>query len=158
MLKHIDPSIGTFLAYNTSFEKTRIKELAEMFPEYKTKLLAINEIAFDLMDIVKGSSRLYESLGYSKEEAAGINFYHPKLNGSYSIKKVLPIFTNLSYKNMEIGNGVEALVAYSKFSLIGEEEKQKIRRELFYYCGQDTWAMVAILDNLRKLAEKRKQM
>lgn len=139
---------GTVLVYNEAFEKTRLKELSIIFPEYRDKLLEIRNRVFDLMNIVKSNSKLYESLGYDKEEAKMFNYYHPDMDGSYSIKKVLPLFSNLSYKDMEIGNGVEAMVAYAKFDkLLPLDYKHKYQK-LIEYCQQDTYAMYEVLKGL----------
>lgn len=138
------------LVYNDSFEKTRLKELAYIFPEYKSKLLNIRENVFDLMNIVKTKTSLYEDLGYSKEEAKMFNYYHPDMDGSFSIKKVLPLFSNLTYKGMEVGNGVEAMVTYASFpKLLPLDYKHKYQK-LVEYCQQDTYAMFEVLNGLRK--------
>lgn len=138
------------LVYNDSFEKTRLKELAYIFPEYKDKLLKIRDNVFDLMNIVKTKSSLYEKLGYSKEEAKMFNYYHPDMDGSFSIKKVLPLFSDLTYKGMEVGNGVEAMVTYASFpKLLPLDYKHKYQK-LVEYCQQDTYAMFAVLDGLRR--------
>lgn len=142
---------GSVLVYNQAFEKTRIKELAQFFPEYSEKLLSINERLFDLMHIIKTNTKLYENLGFGTDRAKQVNYYHEDLSGSYSIKKVLPIFSELTYKGMEIGNGMEAVYAYAGFKDLTEAELKVKRHSLTLYCQQDTWAMVEILDNLRKI-------
>ncbi len=141
---------GTVLVYNDSFEKTRIKELAEIFPEYKTKLLKIRSMIFDLMNIVKTKSSLYEDLGYSKDEAKMFNYYNANMTGSFSIKKVLPIFSSLTYQGMEIGNGVEALITYAKFPKMDKLDFEHKYQKLVEYCKQDTWAMFCVLEGLKK--------
>ena len=152
MIKHIDTnSGGTVLVYNESFEKSRLTELANIFPEYKKELLKIKDMVFDLMNITKTKSSLYEELGYSKEEASLFNYYHEDLNGSYSIKKFLPLFSNLTYKGMEVSNGVEALATYAKFSKMDKTEYKHKYEKLVEYCRQDTWAMVEILWGLKKV-------
>lgn len=141
---------GMVLVYNDSFEKTRLKELADIFPEYKEKLLEIRNNVFDLMNIVKTKSSLYESLNYDKDEAKLFNYYHPDMDGSFSIKKVLPLFSNLTYQKMEVSNGVEAMVTYASFpKLLPLDYKHKYQK-LVEYCQQDTYAMFAVLDGLRK--------
>ena len=141
---------GTVLVYNESFEKTRLKELAALFPEYSKKLLKIRDMIFDLMNIVKTKSSFYEEIGYSKEEAKLFNYYDYKMTGSFSIKKVLPLFSDLTYKGMEIGNGIDALVAYANFpKLLPADYEHKYHR-LVEYCKQDTWAMYCVLEGLRK--------
>ena len=144
------PDDKMVLVYNDSFEKTRLKELAYIFPEYKDKLLKIRDNVFDLMNIVKTKSSLYEELGYSKEEAKMFNYYHLDMDGSFSIKKVLPLFSDLTYKGMEVGNGVEAMVTYASFpKLLPLDYKHKYQK-LVEYCQQDTYAMFAVLDGLRR--------
>ena len=143
---------GTVLVYNESFEKTRIKELSEIFPEYKEKLLQINSRIFDLMNIVKNKTTMYESLGY-KEEAKMINYYNPSMDGSYSIKKVLPIFSNLTYQGMEVSNGVEAMITYAKFPKLNEKDFKHKYQKLVEYCKQDTYAMHEVLEGLKDIVK-----
>lgn len=155
MIDIIKPDGGSVLVYNIAFEKTRINELARLFPAYKDRLLDIADRLFDLMDIVKGNTKLYKNLGYDESEAKKINYYHTDLNGSYSIKKVLPLFSNLTYKGMPIGNGSEALVTYSQFPNMDKKTFERNYKDLINYCKQDTWAMVEILNELRKIAGVR---
>lgn len=142
---------GTVLVYNDSFEKTRIKELSEIFPKYKEKLLKINSQIFDLMNIVKTRSKMYEQLGYDKDESKMINYYNPSMDGSYSIKKVLPIFSNLTYQGMEVANGVEAMVTYAQFPKLNKLDYEHKYQKLVEYCQQDTYAMFKVLEGLRKI-------
>lgn len=150
MIKYIKLDKGTILVYNDSFEKTRLKELSEIFPQYKKELLRMRDMVFDLMNITKTRSSLYEELGFNKEEASLFNYYHEDMTGSFSIKKILPLFSNLTYKGMEIANGVEALVTYAKFPKMTQVEYEYKYQKLVEYCRQDTWAMVEILKGLRK--------
>lgn len=151
MCEYIDTeSGGTVLVYNEAFEKTRLKELASIFPKYKRELLKIREMIFDLMNVTKTKSSLYEDLGYDKEEAKMFNYYHKDQSGSFSIKKFLPLFSDLTYKGMEIGNGVEAMIAYATFPKLSEREFKHKYQKLVEYCKQDTWAMYEVLKGLKK--------
>jgi hypothetical protein len=152
MLDVIKEDEGSIIVYNQSFEKTRLKEMANLFPEYRDRLLDLSERLFDLMHLVRGNRDFYQALGYEADVAKGINFYHRDLNGSYSIKKVLPLFSDLSYQGLAVSNGTEALVTYARFPEMPEAQKKKSYQSLFEYCKQDTWAMVLILAELRKLA------
>jgi len=151
MCESIKDDNGSVLVYNKSFEKSRLKELAIYYPEHSEKLENIIGRLFDLLDIVKTNTKFYQSIGYSETEAKELNFYHEDLSGSYSIKKVLPIFSNLSYKGMDVGNGMEAVYTYASFPKLTEELFNKRYNALIEYCKQDTWAMVKVLDSLRKL-------
>lgn len=142
---------GSIMVYNQAFEKTRIKELAVLFPEYKEQLLKMNERLFDLMHVIKTNTKLFEALGFDGERAKTINYYHEELLGSFSIKKVLPLFSNLTYQGMPVANGMEAVYAYARYKDLSKTELEVTRRDLTEYCKQDTWAMVEILDELRKI-------
>lgn len=147
---------GTVLVYNSSFEKNRLRELATIFPLYKDHLEFINNMVFDLLDIIKSNKKIYMGLGYSEEESSLFNYYHDDMNGSFSIKKILPIFSNLSYKDLEVSNGVDALVTYSKFNKMSKDEYNYAYNSLVEYCKQDTWAMVEILHGLQELSKNVK--
>mgnify|MGYP000459966444 FL=1 len=142
---------GSVMVYNQAFEKTRIRELAALYPQYADHLADIADRLFDLMHIVKTNTKLYTGLGYDEERAKTVNFYHEDLAGSYSIKKVLPIFSELTYQGMRVGNGMEAVYAYASFATLGAAERAELRHALIEYCKQDTWAMVEILAALRKI-------
>ncbi len=143
---------GTLLAQNVSFEKSRIEELANIFPKYKKDLLRIKNMGYDLLYIIKNSEEISKKLGFI-ENAKTINYYNPKQSGSYSIKKTLPLFTDLTYSSLDIQNGTEALVSYSMYDKLSFEEKKKVMENLKIYCRQDTWAMVEILRGLRNLVK-----
>jgi hypothetical protein len=73
------------------------------------------------------------------------------LQGSYSIKKVLPVFTDLSYDDLAIGNGSVAMIAYATLPQMTQSEKEKTRSKLIAYCRQDTWAMVEVAKGINQL-------
>lgn len=154
LVKYIDGDKGTLFAQNVAFEKGRIKELANIFPEYKEKLMKIYNRGFDLMWLVNTKAEFYEDLGFDKERSSLPNYYHKDLSGSYSIKKTLPVFSDLSYANLEVKNGTEAIVAYANYHKMSKEEYELMYQALITYCQQDTWAMVVILDALRKLCQE----
>lgn len=151
LIKYIDGDKGTLFAQNVSFEKNRIKELASIFPEYKKKLMKIYDRGFDLMWLVNTNAKMYEDLGFDEERSSLPNYYCKELSGSYSIKKTLPVFSDLSYADLEVKNGTEAIVAYANYNKMTKEEYALKYQALIDYCQQDTWAMVVILDALRKI-------
>lgn len=149
---------GTMLAQNTGFEIGRLKELAKLFPEYRDKLLAICDKSADLLHLLRNNREMYKDM----ENADVFNYYHKDLSGSYSIKKTLPtLVPSLTYKGMNVGNGVQAYIAYINYdspvpTAFDKENKNVMktkaeRREaLKRYCQQDTWAMVEILRAVRE--------
>jgi hypothetical protein len=128
---------GSILVYYEAFEKSRLKELAKAFPEYKEWIDNIIGRIIDLNVPFKDFS-----------------YYHPQQLGSSSLKHVLPALTGLGYDEMEIGEGTTASLKYMEaaFGNISPEACQKIRADLLTYCGQDTGGMVVIVDKLRQLS------
>lgn len=127
------------LAYNMTFEKTRIKEMAELFPDLAEHLLNIADNMKDLM--VPFQKRYY---------------YCRAMAGSYSIKYVLPaLFPNdpaLDYHNLEgVHNGGEAANTFLRMEEMSPEELERYRGYLLKYCGLDTFAMVKIWEKLREV-------
>jgi hypothetical protein len=76
------------------------------------------------------------------------------MQGSYSIKKVLPaLVPDSSYDGMEIADGRQASSRYAELSFVDcSIEKEKIRCDLLKYCKQDTQSMVDVLECLKKVA------
>mgnify|MGYP003738049463 CR=1 FL=1 len=136
MLKALGET-GSIVCYNMSFEKARIKELAELYPQHETKLLAIHDRIFDLM------------LPFQKRW-----YYHPQFKGSYSIKAVLPVLIpELRYDALEIQDGGTASLVYAQLKNQDAETVKVQREQLLAYCKLDTLAMVRILDHLRNTVE-----
>ena len=153
LLKNIDPSKGTLFAQNVSFEKGRIEELARMFPEYQKELMKIYDRGFDLLWLINTNVKMYEKLGFDEKRSSLFNYYNKDLSGSYSIKKTLPIFSNLSYQDLEVKNGTEAIITYANYNNMDKAEFKEKYEALKTYCSQDTWAMVVILDGLRNISK-----
>ena len=132
------PTNVTVLAYSMSFEKGVINKLASSFEEYSSHLLAINE---NIKDLMTPFQKKY--------------YVTPDMNGSYSIKKVLPSLVpemEQAYKELDgVQNGSQAMNAFANMSKLEDEEKKKIRNALLSYCKLDTLAMVKILDKLKKV-------
>ncbi len=129
---------GDFLVYNKTFEITRLREIAQDFPEYAEDIEALILRIVDLM------------IPFQKKF-----YYSPNMNGRYSIKFVLPaLVPGLSYDNMVIGNGRTAMEAFE--ALQHNDDKQsikEIRHALLEYCKLDTLALVKILEKLEEIIE-----
>ncbi len=129
---------GTVIAWHKSFEKMINEQMAERNPEQSRFLDELNNRVYDLKDI------------FSKQLHV-----HPGFRGKTSIKNVLPILVpSLNYKELEIQNGGDATVAWHSM-VYGDrsaDQKAEIATNLLKYCGRDTAAMVAIWNELRKIA------
>jgi hypothetical protein len=78
----------------------------------------------------------------------------PAMQGSYSIKYVLPALVpefEKAYKELDgVQNGSQAMNAFANMGKLSAKEKQKMRTSLLEYCKLDTLAMVEILKRLRQ--------
>lgn len=142
---------GTVLAYHADFEKTRIKELIVLFPDLETKLSKILNNIFDLEHIIHASEKVFKLYdpSYSLEGKPKFNFYDYRLHASFSIKKILPLFTDLSYSDLEVKNGTEAVLVYGLLPTYTPKEYEEKYLALRKYCRQDTWSMVKILQGIK---------
>lgn len=137
-LIHDIPDNVTVLAYNISFEKGVIEKLALSFPDLSERLKSIIPNIRDLMvPFQKG------------------HYVTPSMNGSYSIKYVLPALVPemaQAYKELDgVQNGGEAMNAYAKLAMMEEAEQERIRRALLEYCKLDTLAMVRVHQKLKEV-------
>lgn len=121
-----------------SFEKSRIHELAEAFPDLAEHLLAIAGNMKDLM------------VPFQRGD-----YYARAMGGSNSIKAVLPALfpadSELDYHALEgVYNGAEAMNAFAALADMGPAEAEVVREQLLRYCELDTFAMVKIWQKLRE--------
>lgn len=139
MLKDLGSS-GSIVAYNMSFERRVIANLAKSYPQLAEDLLALLPRFVDLIDPFRKG-----------------HFYHPEMHGSASIKAVLPaLFPNdaeLSYKALSVSDGGAAstLLQAMAEKTIDPEVVTQIRHDLLAYCKLDTLAMVKIWEKLGEL-------
>lgn len=135
------PLNSCVIVYNDRFEKTRLKEMAELFPEYKDHLLNIRDNIIDLW-------KPFDSQDY----------YVKEMSGRSSIKVVLPaLFPNdpsLDYHNLEmVHRGDEASNAYLSLKSLSKEEQEKLRYNMLKYCELDTFAMIKIYEKLKEVVK-----
>ncbi len=129
------PRKGTVLSYS-SFEKTILNSLAAWFPEYADRIDSITGRIVDLMAPFRRK-----------------DLYLWQMNGSYSIKEVLPaLVPDMDYSKLEISNGDMAMSAYFEMCETKDPIKlENIRKRLLEYCGMDTLGMVEIFKYLKNL-------
>jgi hypothetical protein len=129
-------TMGDVLVYNKAFEASRINELIVAYPRYEARLQNIVDRMVDL------------AIPFQRKW-----FYTPEMQGSYSIKKVLPaLVPDLSYSNLEIQEGGTASLVFLQMVLTQfDGDEKSTRQALLEYCELDTWAMVKILERLKQL-------
>ncbi len=127
------PSEGSILVYNMEgAEKLRLMQLAEQFPEYADRLKAVCDRMMDL----------------SKPFETGI-YYDNRMRGHYSLKNVLPVFTDeVSYKQLAIHDGLNAVHAYRTIEQASVADQKKIREDIRNYCRMDTYAEYVVYHGL----------
>jgi hypothetical protein len=125
-------------AFNKRFECSRLKELADTFPDLAEHLRAVAGNIVDLLDpFQKGW------------------YYKKEIGGSFSIKSVLPAICpddpELDYHELEgVHNGTEAMSIFPRIKDMEPEEAQRVRKNLLAYCRLDTLAMVKVWEELRR--------
>jgi hypothetical protein len=127
-------SNGAVIVYNAAFERSRMRELAEIFPDLAPALRTVIDRIVDLLPI------------------AHDHYYHHEMRGSWSIKAVLPtIAPELAYDDLAVAHGGMAQEAFAELLRpdLAPERWVELREGLLKYCERDTWAMVKIAHFLR---------
>lgn len=127
------PTEGAVIAWNAEFERKRLIELAQDFPDLRVLLHSLADRTVDLLPVAKA------------------HWYHRDQRGSWSIKAVLPtIAPDLSYDDLTVANGGDAQTAYRRAIRpeTSESERREIARALLEYCERDTEAMMVIAQRL----------
>jgi hypothetical protein len=124
------------IAYNMAFEKRVLRELGDSIPKLRKRLKAVAEGMIDLMEPFKRR-----------------DIYHWRMNGSYSLKSVLPVLIpEMTYEGMEISEGAMASEAYFAMETIADPaELSRLRKALLEYCKQDTLGLVRLLEKMRSM-------
>ncbi len=138
--------IGTYVAFNKTFEQMVIKKALNPQKQLNSELLEqlklINDNIIDLM------------IPFKK-----MHYYNYHQKGSYSIKYIAPLFSKLNYQDLnEIVRKGDQSAAQAKNWLMYDNELsqqhwQSIRHDMLEYCKYDTLSMVAIYQGLLKLIE-----
>ncbi len=127
LLEHIGET-GSIIVYYAPFEKGRLAELADAFPEHAPRLSGMVDRLWDQLNIFRKHYR------------------HYRFGGSNSLKSVLPVLAPaLSYQRLDVQNGEQAQVVWEQ--MVGEADtavKEQLAAQLRAYCHLDTLAMVEI--------------
>jgi hypothetical protein len=122
---------GPIVVY-TPYEKRVLNELAARFPDLAAQLAAATERIVDL------------------HPATRRGYYHPAMQGSWSIKAVLPtVAPDLSYTKLgEVQDGLAAQLAYLAAidARTPPARRAALERSLLAYCRQDTLALARLVE------------
>lgn len=130
---------GSIVVYS-SFESQRLSELGSWLPEFADRINAIQDRLFDLLPIIRQ------------------HVYHPEFAGSYSLKSVLPaLVPQMSYAGMQVADGQAAGLAWESLirGTTNAVESGRIQKALLDYCGQDTVALVKLVQKLRLICVRQ---
>lgn len=121
---------GTLLAFNASFERRVIRNLADDVPRHA--------------EFLRGLDGRFEDLA---TPFSSFWYHDARQGGSCSLKAVLPALTDTSYLGMEIAAGGQAMREFERvvFGSVPAEEKERVLGALREYCAQDTLALVQVL-------------
>ena len=120
---------GPVLVWNDAFEKTRLCELATLYPAFAPRIDALIARLVDLLPLFRK------------------HYYHPAMMGSTSLKDVLPtIAPDLAYDDLDVANGTMAQEVFQRMLLqqMPEEQRESTRQALLKYCERDTGALVRV--------------
>ena len=131
------PKVGSIMCYNVEgAEKLRLRQLVELYPEYEDELRKIWERMIDLA-IPFANGLIYDN----------------RMAGMFSLKKLVEIFTDYNYSDLEISHGVEAVREYIRLCKQNEPNEELVD-SLLKYCGMDTYAEYLIYHKIKdKLKE-----
>jgi len=128
---------GSIVVYNAAFESQRLSELAAWIPEFAERIRRIQDRLWDLLPLVRK------------------HCYHPAFAGSYSLKAVLPaLVPEMSYVGMDVAGGQDAGLGWESLvrGIVDQGERERLRKALLDYYGQDTLALMKVLEKLRSVS------
>ena len=129
--------VGPVLVFS-SFEKTRLKDLASTFPDLADRLQKVIERIVDVLTIARSG------------------FYSPDMAGSWSLKKIAPVLPPcpdlVSYADMEdVADGMAAQAAYMALTdtFMQDAERTDLKTKMLAYCASDTRGLAHLCDSLQ---------
>lgn len=133
------PESGPILAYNADgAEKLRLEELGNMFPEYADQLTKIKDRFIDL------ATPFIEGL-----------IYDVRMKGNYTLKRLVDIVSDYSYKDLEIYDGLQAVYNWRDADK-GSSKQEEIVNNLKEYCSLDAYGLYLVYSWLLKIINESK--
>lgn len=131
------PDRGSILVYGQSFERSRMRELAAAWPDFREILMDAENRMVDLLPVF-----------------SGFLCYHPDQKGRCSLKKVLPAWLSRTYDRLMISAGGDVQELYPEMldPATPQERREEIYRGLLQYCRQDALGLLELWEKLMELA------
>ena len=127
------PKTGPILAYNAlGAECLRLKELMDVFPEYKDELENMNSRFIDL------ATPFIEGI-----------VYDTRMQGNYTLKRLVNICSEYDYSDLNIDDGMAAVYNWRDIGK-GSNDKEIIEN-LKEYCSLDAYGLYLVYCWLTKL-------
>lgn len=135
------PSNGPILAYNSfGAECRRLEELGNIFPKYQETIKEINSRFVDM------AFPFLEGL-----------IYDTRLQGNFTLKKVVNIISGLDYHDMEISDGLKAVYNWRDIDKGNEDIDQRdIADKLIKYCSLDAYGLYLLYNWLVEVVNSKK--
>jgi len=133
------PEEGPILAYNAiGAECLRLKELAAIYPEYAPGLQAIIDRFVDLA-VPFDEGMIYDS----------------RMQGNFTLKKLVDICSDYSYKDLDIDDGMQAVYNWRNIDR-KDTSDDKVIRDLEEYCSLDAYGLFLVYKWLIELMVESK--
>ncbi len=115
-------SFNTILMYDKSLEESVLNQLAELYPTYRKDINALKQKIVDVAEPIQKA-----------------NYYHPKMQGNFTLKSIAPILNSeFDFSALTIQSGITAMYIYESLLLqTNIFEAQQIKEQLIEYCELD---------------------
>ncbi len=130
------PESGSIVAHSKAAEWTVLVQLARAFGgEFAARVEVLGARLYDTLDLLQSG------------------YYHPAQRGSYSIKRAAPALLGRGYEDLDIQDGMAAVVSWKKAIDPATDPKTRadLAASLREYCGRDTLLMYDIVEAVRGL-------
>lgn len=131
------PESGSIVVHSKNAELTVLRQLGHSLgTECAAQVAVIEPRLFDTVELLQAG------------------YYHPAQQGSYSIKKVAPALLGRGYEDLEIRDGMTAVVSWKKAidPATAAQMTPTLVSRLLEYCGRDTVLMHDIVEAAQILA------
>lgn len=113
---------NTILMYDKSLEESVLNQLMEIYPTYKMDIIELKNKIVDIAEPIQKA-----------------NYYHPNMNGNFTLKSIAPILnTDFDFNALPIQSGITAMYIYESLLLqTNSIEAEQTKAQLIEYCELD---------------------